>query len=84
MSWRSHEESLRMTLEETRRIRHYGESCIFEGDDVWKISKKGRINDQQRLLGLDNGYIEGLKKINEENIIIKHGLRVFVRKKVLK
>ena len=26
------------------------------------------------LIGLKNGYIEGLKKISEENVVMKHGL----------
>ena len=44
----------------------------------------GCINDQESLIGLKNGYIEGLKKIKEENVVMKHGLRVFVRKRVKK
>ena len=44
----------------------------------------GFINDQESLIGLKNGYIEGLKKISEENVVMKHGLRVFVRKRVKK
>ena len=44
----------------------------------------GCINDQESLIGLKNGYIEGLKKISEENVVMKHGLRVFVRKRVKK
>ena len=44
----------------------------------------GCINDQESLIGLKNGYIEGLKKISEENVVMKHGLRVFVRKRVEK
>ena len=44
----------------------------------------GCINDQESLIGLKNGYIEGLKKISKENVVMKHGLRVFVRKRVKK
>ena len=44
----------------------------------------GCINDQESLIGLKNGYIEGLKKISEENVVMKHGLQVFVRKRVKK
>ena len=44
----------------------------------------GCINDQESLIGLKNGYIEGLKKISKENIVMKHDLRVFVRKRVKK
>lgn len=45
---------------------------------------KGCINDQEILIGLKNGYIEGLKKISEENVVMKHGLQFFVRKRVKK
>ena len=45
------------------------------------MSEKDSINDQERLLGLENGYIEGLKKISEEDVVMKHGLQVFVRKR---
>ena len=45
------------------------------------MSEKDCINDQERLLGLENGYIEGLKKIGEEDVVMKHGLRVFVGKR---
>ena len=41
----------------------------------------GCINDQESLIGLKNGYIEGLKKISEEDAVMKHGLRVIVRKR---
>ena len=44
----------------------------------------GCINDQESLIGLKNGYIEGLKKISKENVVMKHGLQVFVRKRVKK
>ena len=52
---------------------------LNEGD-VWKMPKKGYINDQEMLLWPENSYIKGLKKISEENIIMKHDLQVFVRK----
>ena len=52
---------------------------LNEGD-VWKMPKKGYINDQERILWPENGYIKGLKKISEENIIMKHDLQVFVHK----
>ena len=52
---------------------------LNEGD-VWKMPKKGYINDQEMLLWPENGYIKGLKKISEENIIMKHDLQVFVHK----
>ena len=45
------------------------------------MSEKDSINDQERLLGPENGYIEGLKKIGEEDFIMKHGLWVFVHKR---
>ena len=41
------------------------------------MPKKGCINDQESLIGTNNGYIEGLKKIGEENVIMKHSLQVF-------
>lgn len=36
--------------------------------------KKGCINDQESLIGPKNGYIVGLKKIGEKNVVMKHGL----------
>ena len=49
-----------------------------------KIPEKDYISDQERLLRPENGYIEGLKKIDEENVAMKHSLRVYVRRRVLK
>ena len=36
--------------------------------------KKGYINNQERLLWLENDYIDGLKKICKEDIMMKHGM----------
>ena len=36
--------------------------------------KKGCINNQERLLWLENDYIDGSKKICKEDIMMKHGL----------
>ena len=68
----------------TKRIEHYGKKTMHNEGDVWKMPLNGCINDQESLIGLKNGYIEGLKKISEENVVMKHGLQVFVRKRVKK
>ena len=73
-----------MTLEKTRRIGQYGERTMHNKGNVRKISEKDYISDQERLLRPENGYIEGLKKIDEENVAMKHSLRVYVRRRVLK
>lgn len=44
------------------------------------MPEKSYINDQENLIGLKNGHIEGLKKIGEENIVMKHGQQVCVQK----
>lgn len=40
--------------------------------NVRKMPEKDYISDHERLLRLENGYIESLKKIDEENIVMKH------------
>ena len=45
MTWRSHEECLRMTLEEPRMIRHYEERTKHNDGDVEKMPGKGCINN---------------------------------------
>ena len=61
------------------------EPCTME-EDVWKKKniggrqqrpKKGCINNQERLLWLENDYIDGSKKICKEDIMMKRGLWVF-------
>lgn len=42
-----------------------------------EMSKKCK----ERLLGPENGYTEGLKKFGEEDVIMKHNLRVSVSRK---
>ena len=66
--------ALKMTLEKTRRIGQYGERTMHNEGNVRKMLEKNYISDQERLLRPENGYIEGLKKIDEENIAMKHSL----------
>ena len=61
-----------MTLEETRRIKYYGGRTTYSEGDVQKRPEKSYINDQENLIGPKNGHIEGLKKIGEENVVMKH------------
>ena len=52
-----------------------------------EMSEKCRrkaIRAKERLLGPKNGYIEGLKKFGKEDVIMKHGLRVSVHRRVPK
>lgn len=37
------------------------------------MPEKSYINDQENLIGLKNGNIEDLKKIDEANVVMKHG-----------
>ena len=73
-----------MTLEKTRRIVQYGERTMHNKGNARKIPEKDYISDQEGLLRQENGYIEGLKKIDEENVAMKHSLRVYVRRRVPK
>nr|POF20531.1 hypothetical protein CFP56_69116 [Quercus suber] len=73
-----------MTLEKTRRIGQYGERTMHNEGNVRKMLEKDYISDQERLLRPENGYIEGLKKIDEDNAVIKNSLRVSVRRRVPK
>ena len=59
------------------------ENNLLNEGDIQKMPKKGYINDQEMLLGLENGYIEGLKKNDEEKIVM-NSLRVFVHRGVPK
>nr|XP_023901306.1 protein ACCELERATED CELL DEATH 6-like [Quercus suber] len=61
-----------MTLEKTRRIGQYGERTMHNEGNVRKMLEKDYISDQERLLRPENGYIEGLKKIDEDNAVIKN------------
>ena len=45
---------------------------MYNEGDVQKRPEKSYINDQENLIGPKNGYIEGLKKIGEENVVMKH------------
>nr|POE45030.1 hypothetical protein CFP56_76876 [Quercus suber] len=48
---------------------------------TFENAKEGCINDQDRSLWLENGNIEGEKKIDEEDIVMKNDLRVFVHRR---
>ena len=65
-----------MTLEKIRRIGQYGERTMHNKGNIRKMLEKDHISDQERLLRLENGYIESLKKIDKENIVVKHSLQV--------
>lgn len=81
------EETTKMTMKnalkkalKTKRIEHYRKKQTMHSEgDIWKMPMKGCINDQESLIRLKNGYIEGLKKINEENVVMKHGLSLCVK-----
>ena len=45
---------------------------MYNEGDVQKRPEKSYINDQENLIGPKNAYIEGLKKIGEENVVMKH------------
>ena len=47
---------------------------------TFENAEEGYINDQDRLLWLENGNIEGEKKIGEEDIMMKNDLWVFVHR----
>ena len=52
--------------------------------DIQKMNHaqwKAASMTKKRLIRPENGYIDGLKKIGEDDLFMKHILRVFVHKK---